>query len=120
MKKAANAEKKEKEKQAKAKEKGQQLQNTWRLALTNRQVEVGAFRAVLSDPASSDPPELSPITQTPASQNAKAVGRAVHQDFQAKKKASKDRLKDWFNAAKASGEHRARTATPPPVQMELI
>lgn len=120
IKKAAEIEKKEKEKYAKAKEKGQQLQNIRRLALTNRQVEVGAFRAVLSDPASSDPPDLPPTIQTPASQTAKPIGRAVHQESQAQKKASKGRLADRFNASKAPTRQAARTPTPPPVQMELI
>lgn len=120
MKKAADVEKKEQEKQAKAKEKGQQQQDIRRLALTNRQFEaqVGAFRGVLSDSASSDPPELPPTIQTPAFQNAKATGRAARQDLQAKKKASKDRLADRLNAARAT--RSARTPSPPPIQMELI
>ena len=120
MKKAADAEKKEQEKQAKAKEKDQQQQDIHRLALTNRQFEaqVGAFRGVLSDPASSDPPELPPSIQTPAFQNAKATGRAARQDLQIKEKASNDRLADRLNAARAT--RSARTPSPPPIQMELI
>lgn len=117
MKKAAQAEKKEKERSDKAREKNQQ-QSIRRLAISNRQAEVGAFRAVLSDPhtePSSDPPVQPQILQTPELERIQVGARAALYTAKAKKKANGQSVTNRLNAIRAP-----RPTTPPPIQMELI
>lgn len=142
LKKAKAAEKKVQAKLDKNRQKAQELAHIHdirRLAIGNRQIS--SFRDNLSDPApipSSDPPDLSsltPINQTPATRQSITSMRAVLSQQQARKKAIASRKASGIRQRKAlitdTGEDsegsvasqrskRARSLTPPPVQMELI
>lgn len=103
MKKVAQAEKKEKERSNKAREKNQQ-QSIRRLAISNKQAEVGAFRAVLSDlhtEPSSDPPLQPQILQTPEVERIQVSAQAALYTAKAKKKANGQSVINCLNAIKA-------------------
>lgn len=142
IKQAADQAKKEK-KQAdnrheKAREKAQ-ANDIRRLAIENRQIEVGAFRAILSDPPTSTDNDLSdslfqpPIIQTTATVLSKAKGLLLSK---AKTADRLNKLRREPLAAKdantqttrilpserslAKRRYSAITPPPEPLQMELI
>lgn len=117
LKKAASEEKKQQSKLEKARENAQQ-NDIRRLAISNRQMAVGAFKDILLNPhteASSEPVEIPPVIHTPASMQAITSMQMGSQISKANKQAVG--TKKTNNLLKRS---RLRSLTPPPVQMELI
>ena len=139
IKQAAIEEKKEKAKQDKVREKAQaqaQSNDIRRLALANRQAEVGVFRDLLSDPCSqpsSNPPDAldTPppiIQQTLVREVASTSGRKAILEKQAQKLVKVAKRKANLKMGTRTPlrpvdnniPRRFRSLTPPPQQMELI
>ena len=135
LKKAEAAEKKEKARLDKNREKAQeqaQVNDIRKLALTNRQVKIGAFQDILSDPPQapsalphSDPP--IPVIPTAATQQSVHLMQVTGLQAQSKKRAAaKERASSFqsklqkTSTLSASTFSRERDLTPPPIQMELI
>lgn len=131
MKQAAEQEKREKAKQGKrqdkTREKAQAKANDIRkLAIGNRQIEVGAFQAIISDPPAAptdNPLNLPLIIQAPLRHLTKEKVLASAEE----KLAKKNSLSNRFNKQHLLIETDCSFSVPrnlrvitPPVQMELI